>query len=255
VVIEGTLVYLTSSTMSYNSQQLQHLDSETRRLCRRYVDEVVLRYSLCPWAEPALRGNRIQTHIITEVFSKKHGLEEAAQRVFSVMKEESESSFELLFILLPRAALSRLEMDDLLRAVRALQRPKDVVRADRHREEAPFALASFHPNADIDANTPERLIPFLRRSPDPMIQAVRNSVLAKIDPDRGSGTSFFDVTKLGMENIGRPPAEPLRLRVARANLKTCEETGFDLLEKTIRALKQDRDESRARIDAMDQPLP
>lgn len=235
--------------MSYSSHQLAHLDSETRRLCRRYIEEVVLRFSLCPWAEAALRKKSVQISVITDIYSSTQQLNEAARAVFSVMQRESRSSSELLLIVLPRAHLTRLEMDDLLRAVRALQRPNNRPLGDGEVELAPFALAAFHPAAEADTATAERLIPYLRRSPDPMIQAVRNSVLAKIEPKDGSGTAYFDLENLDLSSLERPPRESLRLRVAKANLETCQRAGIEEVDRVLRNLIDDRQKVHALIDS------
>src|SRR5206468_39197 len=41
-------------------------------------------------------------------------------------------------------------------------------------------VADFHPDAPLDATTPGRLVPFLRRSPDPMLQLVPLALLDEV---------------------------------------------------------------------------
>jgi hypothetical protein len=214
------------------------LAREARRLCQRYVDEVVLRFDLCPWAAPALRDGRVEMSVITDQISDLavHG-PAAAQKVFETLNHlERDARVELALVLLPRFELGRLELD-------AFQR---MVRAHQERGEAGFALAAFHPEAAPDLSDPERLIPFLRRSPDPMLQAVRSSVLDRIDPSRGAGTQFMDldqVLKSGLlseAGLEKSPPEPLRRRVARANQKTLEHHGIDAFERALGDIIEDR---------------
>ncbi len=238
-------------------RELSYLRSETQRLCQRYIDEIVLPYALCPWAEMALRNDRVQTHVIMSEFEGKRGIAQAAEQLHQVLSEEINVRCELALIVFPRTNFSRLEMDELLRATRQIQRPTGeaapVSPQERYSpiEKDSFALAAFHPDAKVDDETPERLIPFLRRTPDPMIQAVRISTLSKIDPDRGSGTAFFDVenidlTTLNQLNIPCAPNESLRLQVARANLKTCKRAGFRELEEIYSSIFEDHTASRAK---------
>lgn len=197
---------------------------ETKRLCQRYIDEIVVPFSLCPWAAPALAAGRVQMHVITDLFGDETSMHEAARQVIERL-DHTPLHIELALVILPRCEYSRLQMDDLLRAVRHMQRPVGIDLTSPpsiNKGEVSFALAAFHPDARADASTPERLIPFLRRTPDPMIQAVRTDALAKIDPDRGVGTAYFDVKNLDLAALAHPPRKPLRLRVAEANLCTYE---------------------------------
>ena len=58
--------------------------------------------------------------------------------------------------------------------------------------ESPFAMAAFHPDAAADLDDPERLIPFLRRTPDPTIQLVRQEALERVRGRHPQGTAFVD---------------------------------------------------------------
>lgn len=224
--------------MSVMDDDLIDTDSliyETRRLCQRYIDEIVLPYSLCPWAAPALQNYLVQTLVITEQFPAPSDIIRAAAEVRRALDEVSDETIELVLVVLPRCTFSRLEMDDLLRELR-----QDGVRRDEREGEMTFALAAFHPDATPDTTTAERFIPYLRRSPDPMIQAVRTSVLRKIDPARGSGTAYFDLKSMSLEALASPAPEALRSKIARANLETCKRAGLARLEDAFAAILEDR---------------
>jgi hypothetical protein len=150
--------------------------------------------------------------------------DQAAREVMQRL-DQTADDIELALVIMPRCEYSRLQMDDLLRAIRHMQRPVGIDVSDPtsiDKSEVSFALAAFHPDARPDTSTPERLIPFLRRSPDPMIQAVRADVLAKIDTDRGAGTAYFDENSLDPGALAHPAPKSLILRVAEANLSTYE---------------------------------
>ncbi len=228
--------------MNDDTIDIDSLVSETRRLCRRYIDEIVLAHDLCPWAAPALRAGSVQMSVITDKLSPSQDLSRAAELVRHSLRQCEDTRVELVLILLPRCEFSRLEMDDLLREVR-----QDGVSGSERRGEITFALAAFHPDAPPDVGTPERFIPYLRRSPDPMIQAVRTSVLEKIDPARGSGTAYIDLETMSAEMLAAPSPEPLRARIARTNLETSRRIGLKRLDEQIGSILEDRERTRARL--------
>lgn len=228
------------------------LETETRRLCQRYIDEVVLPFNLCPWAAPALQKSAVQMAVITDTFSGTASYAEAAERVLSALNSIQNDEIELVLVLLPRCRYSRLDMDDVLREIRQRTRPvgtHERSRIEAEQGEATFALAAFHPDAAPDTTTGERLIPYLRRTPDPMIQAVRSSTLAKIDPDRGTGTAFFNIEEMSLDQLNRSPKQPLRARVANANLETCLREGLSSLEARFNAILEDHAVTRARLSS------
>jgi hypothetical protein len=218
------------------------LDREARRLCQRYIDEVVLRFDLCPWASPALQGNRVEMSVITDqIRSLPVDGPRAAQSVKHALEGwSSDTRVELVLLILPRFDLGRLELDAFQRMVRELQAPGD---------DSSFVLAAFHPDARPDLDDPERLIPFLRRSPDPMLQAVRTSVLDRIDPSRGSGTQFMELeTLLSSSAWNAPPPEPLRRRIGRINQDTVNRVGVAAVEQAISDIVEDRRRTYANLD-------
>lgn len=223
------------------------LDREARRLCQRYVDEVVLAFDLCPWAAPALRAGRVQMFVIHREISSENDFAAAARDAARVLGTCADTpDIELALLLFPRARVERLAFDGLLRRLR--------VGEGEQRGERTFALAAFHPDAAPDRTTPERLIPFLRRSPDPMIQAVRTATLERIEPVSRAGTGFVDVTELvslsllAPESLLAPPPEPLRLRIAKQNERTLTERGVDAFERAVADIIADRERTYARLD-------
>jgi len=218
------------------------LASEATRLCRRYVDEIVLEFDLCPWAAPALRGDRVQISVINrQIDAALDYAEAAADAADRLDRAAAEPSLDLVLLVFPRCHVGRLEFEKLQRALR------HELAARAGGGEVSFALAAFHPEADVDTASPERLIPYLRRSPDPLLQAVRTSVLRRVEGPRPSGTGFVNAELVLALAESPAPPEPLRLRIARANLATWQAGGAATLQTRIEAIHEDRRVSYRRI--------
>ena len=69
-------------------------------------------------------------------------------------------------------------------------------------------VAEFHPDATIDLATPARLVPFLRRSPDPLLQLVPLELLDRVR----AHTAVVDITEQAQMLGGL--AAPLRGDIA-----------------------------------------
>jgi hypothetical protein len=215
---------------------ISELERETVRLTERYVSEVVVALDLCPWAAPALRAGAVQISVITDIFDTET-LSVAARSCYARLLTTSDE-IELVLLVLPRLAARRLDMDVLLAAVRDEMKLREGV--------ATFALAAFHPQADPDTASGERFIPFLRRSPDPLVQAVRLSSLQRIDGKHSAGTTFLDPSTLDPAAWSVEPAPSLRARIARRNLDHVGQVGLD----DVRARLDDICEDRLRTHRM-----
>lgn len=138
------------------------------RLCDRYLNEVVLAFGLCPWAEPALRAGQVGRSVclnepvqLDEVLSGIDAFEAAHAPVV-----------EIGLLLFPRFTGGWAAFDSFGERVR---------RADRARRAPPslppFLIATFHPDGADSLSHPNRLLSFIRRSPDPLLQLVRASTV------------------------------------------------------------------------------
>ncbi len=141
---------------------------------------------------------------------------------------------EVAVLIYPRLKLGRLEFERFVGEVRD---------ADAARYELgciPFVFAAFHPDASPDSSDAERLIPFLRRTPDPTIQLLRSSVLDRVRSSTPQGTQFVDVRTLDLMDDGKKEAVSLRQRIARTNLATVQRLGLTEVTKRIEAITEDR---------------
>jgi len=161
------------------------LDDELRRealrLCDRYVEEVVVRFGLCPWAVPALRGGRVAREVVTAPSPAP----EACLPIVDAWQADGRVSIGLL--VLPRFAGTRGAFDGFAEKVR---------RADRARAAGEpagtFMVAAFHPEGLATFAGPHQLVSFLRRTPDPLLQFVRSDALAAVktgDADVSAGVA------------------------------------------------------------------
>ena len=103
----------------------------------------------------------------------------------------------------------------------------------RHPHEVqPFVFAAFHPAATADTSRSDRLVPFLRRTPDPTIQLLRSDLVLR------DGTRCVDARRF-MESIERPPPR-VRERIAEQNLATVHRVGLTILEDVFTNICRDR---------------
>lgn len=158
----------------------QQVADDARAWAGRYV-EVVERFELCPWAAPARARGEVWIGVCDEV-----DLLDALRR----------------FDRTPTAMVGLCVLPGFAGDLAALRRVRNQVC------EGPLgarlALAEFHPDAPLDAATPARLVPYLRRSPDPMLQVVRHETLSGL---RRGGTTLASVDQLALM-MGKHVAAP-----------------------------------------------
>lgn len=211
------------------------LEAEAIRLFRRYEEEIVGALKLCPWADRARAENRVKERVLTI-----RSPEEAAP-LEAILNLSKDPEVEIGLLLFPLLEITQPVLE------RFVSRLVDADAGRRVLGAAPFAMAAFHPDAGADLSSAERLVPFIRRTPDPTIQLVRCESLDKVREGFHEGTQFVDVRALS--TLGAPPEStlPLRERIARANLKTVERLGVEEIERRLTAIRKDRDQTYSRL--------
>ena len=191
---------------------MERIEREARRLLGRYLTEVVERFGLCPWAEPARRRGELRV----EIALAEDAVAEAVTRIADD----------------PGATIGMVVLAASSIAPAALRRLRDACVSPA------IAIADFHPDGAGDLASPARLVPVLRRSPDPMLQVVRWSVLeaarrAPPPPDRAAQARLL---------AGAPaaPHEPVADAIARANHATIGAAGLRALTDVLDDLARDR---------------
>lgn len=137
-------------------------DAEVRRILDRYIIEIVERFDLCPWARSARTNGEVTVEVL-----------------FGSPTTEAFIAASRAALALPTTRIAMIVAPELTPTSRDLRAIRDEVG-----QALPgVGVADFHPHAPLDLGTPARLVPFLRRSPDPLIQLVPLSLLASV---RGS---------------------------------------------------------------------
>jgi hypothetical protein len=195
------------------------LCAEALRVNARYLEEVVLGWGLCPWAAQAWRQGAVARRVLVAPAPDATG-------VLAFIDEIApQPATSIGLAIFPRLTLDEAAFGTFAERVR---------RADRDRRApgaaAPFLLAAFHPLAGattpVEANA-GALVSFVRRSPDPMLQLVRASLLEGLQ-DKQDGR---DVSS----------------EIARANQATVNARTPAALDAAVREIRRDRDASYARL--------
>ena len=212
------------------------IELETLRLNRRYLEEVVERFVLCPWARSARNEGRVAECVFQQELP-----DDFAPSLMTIDTLSEHAELEVALFIYPRLELGRLDFEHFARGVRALD-------AERYEPgQAPFAMAAFHPDATPHLDDPERLIPFLRRSPYPTLQLVRTSSLDRVRGDEAEGTAYLDLDLLGVTGLSTPSTPTLRERIAKRNLETVRSEGVESIERVLEDIFRDRDRTDERL--------
>jgi hypothetical protein len=210
------------------------LERECRRVYRRYAIEIVEAFGFCPYAERCRIEGRTREVVLLD---RTLDLERALEVVTDLARRED---IEVALLLWPRVQVGRLELARFVERLRAAhqRQPGGLV----------LAMEGFHPDAEPDLRGSERLIPFIRRTPDPTIQLVRHAVLERVRRGTPQGTVFFDPSTTSLETLLEQPAPlPLHERIARANYATILRVGIERIRAISDDILRDRDASYAAL--------
>jgi len=219
---------------------------EAVRLYERYAVEVVEEFDLCPWAARARRDGAVRPVVLDQ--SSPEDLVPSLVAIDTLARLEEVTIGILLY---PRLSTTRLDFEHFLRRLR---------RADSERHpigEIPFAMAAFHPQADADTEDADRLVPFIRRTPDPTLQLVRRTALQAVQANPGAGTALAGLWMVSPAHARAEPERSVRERIALRNLETVRRVGPETLEAVFQDIAQDRASSygRLRVAAAEDPSP
>jgi hypothetical protein len=207
----------------------EQAEREVLRLCDRYVNEVVLGFGLCPWAEPALRAGRVARAVCWEAAPAP----EDCLPFFDRFAAALEPPVDIGLLLFPRHSGGWIAFDGFAERVR---------RADRARKggsaaAVAFLVAAFHPGGATTFEGAHQLVSFLRRTPDPMLQLVRAEIIGRVKQTQGLASEA--VAERNHETLAGAAVEPGRLQA---------------LQRTISAIRDDRDATYHRLGLAPMPI-
>lgn len=217
----------------------ERLRREALRVYERYAVEVVEAFQLCPWARRARLDGHVRTDVLVQAAPDAATILDQLDDIFR------DPRIEVGLILLPRVTWDRHGFRRFVEEVRAGH-------AARHAAAGTLgppslAMAAFHPRAPIDLGTAARLVTFLRRTPDPTIQIVRQTSLAAVRGPETSGSMYCAPgTVLDLAALAAQP-RPMADRVAESNLATVQRTGAERIEAILDDIGADRDRAYAAL--------
>jgi hypothetical protein len=207
------------------------LREQVLRVYRRYAVEVVEALGFCPYAERCRKEGHTRELVALDETPTVQSLMSAVHEL------ANDKNVEVGLILLPRVKADRLAH---ARFVEQLRRA--------HQDEPGglvMAMEGFHPEAAADLSSPEKLVPFVRRTPDPTIQLVRLEVLNQFRRNASDhGTAFFDPTKMTVDAfLQATPPKPLHVRIAEANFETTKAKTVEAIQAIYEGILRDRQAS------------
>jgi hypothetical protein len=170
---------------------------EVERVHRRYQVEVVEGLNLCPFARRARERGRVHRPLVYAAITADDAaiVQQTAAALEATLSRHPDAEIVLPTLLLPPAHPWRDDPDAFeqlvagVRAAHARAHPEGPVvfvvgfhpRAGQ--PTSPLAPGADRPRARGEHVRPEALVPWLRRSPDPLVQAVRIATLEQVRRD------------------------------------------------------------------------
>ena len=184
------------------------LRAEAVRVYRRYAVEIVEGLGFCPYAE----RSRLDGHTREIVLAAP--IPDDAEVRSAIESVADDPSIEIGLVLFPRLSIGRTQHDRWVEHLRKAHAS--------FRKGAVLAIEGFHPEADADTSSPDRLTPFVRRTPDPTLQLTRLSVLERVRRGTPQGTAFFDPSAMDLARLlETKEARPLHERIAERIVVLC----------------------------------
>ncbi len=201
---------------------------EALRLNDRYLIEFIEPHGLCPYAEGARNSPELRRRVLVE---------RSADALLAPTTEWLRSladvpSAVVAILIYPRFSGALDAFEKFLRSIRA---ELDAAGS------SPFVSALFHPRLKYSTATPQRLLTYFRRSPDPSLQFVRFSVLDQLKRRVPSGKFFFDGSEKSLAEVARRGEQVgLSERIARDNHALVATQGIAKLEAILDDIEADR---------------
>lgn len=197
---------------------------EVRRLLDRYITEIVENYDICPWARHARSRGAIAAEVLWGIPSLQQWID-----------------CSCAVLARPRTEVAMIVAPELSGAPSELRHIRDAVAA----RVTTAGIADFHPHAALDLATPSRLVPYLRRSPDPMLQLIS---FTRLDEARGRPVPAVARSAQAQMLGGVAMPQPVATsdRIAQLNHERVQRDQ-DRIAAVFADIHADRDRSYARV--------
>jgi hypothetical protein len=192
------------------------------RINERWIREVVERFGVCPFAEPALKAGSVARRVIA-------GADDGAAARAAIDELARDEKIEAALLIFPSLTMSAEAFDTWCAPLRAAN--------------PAFVAAVFHPESAYDVATPAQAVGFFRRAPDPTLQLVRVTAL---DAVRGSGGGkfMFDFSPAAWAELKkREHRLPTSERIGRDNHARLMREGISTLQAIYDDIRADRQRS------------
>ena len=171
--------------------------TEVLRILDRYLVEVVEKYALCPWARMARERGEVQFEVVW-------GTPTVDAWVAAAEALLARDNVQVAMVVAPELVIRPGALHS--------------VRNDVSTRMQSVGIAEFHPEAALDLVSPARLVPYLRRSPDPLMQMVPLSLLESVKGQSQTVDRMHQVQALG--GVAPPQRRDTGDRVAEDNHAT-----------------------------------
>jgi hypothetical protein len=199
-------------------------EREVRRLLDRYIQEIVETYDLCPWARAARTGGELAVAILW-------GSPAIDAWVAAAEELLARSTTRVAMVVAPELAATPAELRE--------------IRSEVAKRVTIAGVADFHPDAPLDTATPARLVPYLRRSPDPLLQLVPHAILASVRTPQPRYATLDQLQAL-QDMLAAAPKADIGDRIAATNHARVAADGAAIAAK-LAEIRADRDASYARV--------
>lgn len=207
------------------------LRSQALRINARYLSEVVEAFDLCPWASSVRDGAGLSRQVF---FAERDSPTTRAEVLSQIEELAKQRDVDIGLVIFPSLAITPQDFRSLVAAM-------ENAHANAHpRGAMPLAMADFHPDATLDMTSAARLVGFIRRAPDPTIQLVRRSAMAKVRSSEDEGSVFAESLASFLPLLGSAPKSSVSDNIARNNLRTVERVGPKVIEEILQDIARDR---------------
>ena len=189
----------------------------------RYLREFVEAFTFCPFAQ----HTRESGHLARRVLPISDSSDAAVLATVRELHSAAQAEIEIALLIFPTLGLSRTEFDRLAAELRTQTAALGL---------NGFFIVAFHPDAPVDASTPDRLVSLLRRTPDPTLQLVRVATLDRVRGSQGD-TVWIDPTKVDLRSPPPAPPPSLSERIAQANFETAQRVGVEALLAVLQSIR------------------